>query len=74
VAEKGLGVALGKPSRLRGRRHRHPRHTEGLELEKLEIEGTGEFNYGRYVVAAEEKDPGYQEVEYVVRIKSEERL
>ena len=30
-----------KPSRLRGRRHRHPRHTEGLELEKLEIEGTG---------------------------------
>jgi len=26
------------------------------------------------VVAAEEKDPGYQQVEYVVRIKSEERL
>jgi len=26
------------------------------------------------VVAAEEQDPGYQEVEYVVRIKSEERL
>jgi len=26
------------------------------------------------VVAAEEQDPGYQQVEYLVRVKSEERL
>lgn len=42
----------------------------GIELEKLEIEGTGQFNYGRYMGAAEEPDPGYQQVEYVVRIKA----
>jgi len=74
VAEKGLGVDLGRLLACEVDVIATHATLRGPNWRKLEIEGTGEFNYGRYVVAAEEKDPGYQEVEYVVRIKSEERL
>ncbi|HYB76130.1 MAG TPA: OsmC family protein [Nitrososphaerales archaeon] len=42
----------------------------GIELETLTVEGTGEFNYARYMNAAKEPAPGYQGISYTVRIKS----
>jgi uncharacterized OsmC-like protein len=42
----------------------------GIELEKLAIEGTGRFNLARYMGVAGEPRPGYESVDYTVRIKA----
>jgi len=42
----------------------------GIELEKLTLEGTGRFNNARYMGVASEPRPGYESVEYTVRIKA----
>ena len=42
----------------------------GIELEKLSIEGTGDFNVARYLDGGEGPSPGFQKIEYAVRIKS----
>jgi uncharacterized OsmC-like protein len=42
----------------------------GIELERLSIEGTGEFNLAKYLGVASEPGPGYKSVEYTVRIKA----
>ncbi|HKW05759.1 MAG TPA: OsmC family protein [Nitrososphaerales archaeon] len=41
-----------------------------IEIQKLSIEGTGDFNYAKYVAGGKGPDPGYQRVEYTVKIKS----
>jgi uncharacterized OsmC-like protein len=43
---------------------------QGIELERLSIEGSGEFNIAKYLGVAEEPGPGYKSVEYTVRIKA----
>jgi hypothetical protein len=43
----------------------------GIELESLSIEGTGDFNFTKYVGGmSNEPSPGYNNVKYFVRIKS----
>jgi uncharacterized OsmC-like protein len=42
----------------------------GIELERLSIEGSGEFNTAKYLGIAREPSPGYKSVEYTVRIKA----
>ena len=43
----------------------------GIELEKLSIEGTGDFNLARYLGGMNNGvSPGYNKVKYVVKIKS----
>jgi len=42
----------------------------GIELEKLSIEGTGRFNNARYMGVSDHPQPGYETVEYTVRIKA----
>jgi uncharacterized OsmC-like protein len=43
----------------------------GIELERLQIEGTGDFNFARYVGGMNSgPSPGYDSVKYTVRIKS----
>jgi uncharacterized OsmC-like protein len=42
----------------------------GLELENLSIEGTGDFNYAKYVSGGKGPEPGFRKIEYTLRIKS----
>ncbi len=42
----------------------------GIELEKLSIEGEGDFNQARYLGVAPEPRPGYTQVIYTVRVKA----
>ncbi len=42
----------------------------GIELEKLAVEGTGRFNNARYMGMAAGPRPGYESVDYTVRIKA----
>lgn len=42
----------------------------GIELEKLSIEGVGDFNYAKYVAGGNGPDPGYQKIQYNLKIKS----
>jgi TusA-related sulfurtransferase/uncharacterized OsmC-like protein len=43
----------------------------GIELESLSIEGTGDFNLARYLGGTTNgPSPGYENVKYIVRIKS----
>ncbi len=42
----------------------------GIELEKLTVEGTGRFNLARYMGVAGEPGPGYESVDYTVRIRA----
>lgn len=42
----------------------------GIELERLMVEGTGRFNLARYMGVADEPGPGYESVDYTVRIKA----
>lgn len=42
----------------------------GIEIEKLSIEGLGDFNLAKYLDGGIGPDPGFQKVEYTVRIKS----
>lgn len=43
----------------------------GIELERLSIEGSGDFNLARYVGGmGDGPSPGYNNVKYIVRIKS----
>jgi uncharacterized OsmC-like protein len=42
----------------------------GIDIEKLSIEGSGDFNYAKYVAGGKGPDPGFQKVEYTLRIKS----
>lgn len=42
----------------------------GIELEKLSIEGTGDFNAARYLGGGEGPNPGFHKIEYTLRIKS----
>lgn len=42
----------------------------GIELEKIVVEGTGEFNKARYMGVANEPNPGFQKVEYTIKIKA----
>ena len=41
-----------------------------IELEKLSIEGTGDFNYAKYVAGGKGPDPGYQKIQYTLKIKA----
>jgi len=50
VAEKGLGVALGSLLACEVDVIATHATLRGLEPEKRDVEGTGEFNYGRYAV------------------------
>jgi len=74
VAEKGLGVALGSLLACEVDVIATHATLRGSNWRSLKSKVTGEFNYGGYVVAAAEQDPGYQQVEYVARIKSDECL
>ena len=42
----------------------------GIELEKLSVEGTGDFNNARYLGVARKPSPGYKQINYTVRIKA----
>ena len=42
----------------------------GIELEKLSLEGTGDFNQARYLGIGREPSPGYTQINYTVRIKA----
>ena len=42
----------------------------GIELEKLSIEGQGDFNQARYLGVAPDPRPGYTQIDYTVRIKA----
>ena len=42
----------------------------GIELEKLSLEGTGDFNSARYMGVAQKPGPGYRQISYTVRIKA----
>ena len=43
---------------------------QGIELERLSLEGEGDFNQARYLGIASEPRPGYTQVSYTVRIKA----
>ena len=43
---------------------------EGIELEKLTVEGKGFFDLGRYYGVAKKPSPGFKRVEYTIRIKA----
>lgn len=42
----------------------------GIELERLTLEGTGDFNTARYMGVANEPSPGFQKIEYTMRVKA----
>lgn len=42
----------------------------GIELEKLTIEGTGDFNNAKYLGVARDPGPGYRQISYTVRIRA----
>lgn len=42
----------------------------GIELGKLTVEGTGEFNVARYMGVASEPNPGFQKIEYTVKMNA----
>ena len=42
----------------------------GIEFLKLSIEGSGDFNYAKYVVGGKGPDPGFQRTEYTLKMKS----
>lgn len=42
----------------------------GIELEKLIVEGTGDFNLARYMGVAGEPNPGFAGIEYTIKIKA----
>lgn len=42
----------------------------GIELEKLTVEGDGEFNIARYMGDVKGPDPGYQKIGYTIKIKA----
>lgn len=42
----------------------------GIELEKLSIEASGDFNAARYLAGGEGPSPGFQKVEYTLTIRS----
>ena len=42
----------------------------GIELEKVTIEANGEFDLSRYMRVGEEPGPGYENIDYTVRIKA----
>ena len=42
----------------------------GIELEKLTIEGLGEFNLSRFLNIADNPSPGFQKIKYKVKIKA----
>lgn len=42
----------------------------GIKLESLSVEGTGHFNNARYKGIDNESGPGYDQVDYTVRIKA----
>jgi TusA-related sulfurtransferase/uncharacterized OsmC-like protein len=42
----------------------------GIEIEKLSIEGTGDYNLAKYLNGGIGPDPGFQRIEFTVRIKS----
>ena len=42
----------------------------GIELEKVTIEGLGEFNVARFMNVADNPSPGFQKIKYKVKIKA----
>lgn len=42
----------------------------GIELEKLSLEGTGDYNNARYVGIDAGRSPGFKEIRYTARIKA----